>query len=123
MANDTAGPKLDLWKFLLVCEVFAEDVKFDVREGVSAKTGKPWKTKTQRAYFKKPSSRFPKEFLFSTSRDTPYPAGLYLIDPDSFDNGDYDSLEISRFDFELVPVPSELAKQLDDAAAMKLRVA
>lgn len=112
---------VDLWKFLLVVEIDAEDVKFDIKEGVG-KNGRPWKRFNQRGYFKRPGSKYPREFIFGRPEGSlPYPAGLYLVDPDSFDSGDYDSLELSGFDFALVPVPDDIRAQLEEAQKAKMK--
>lgn len=112
----------DLWRLLLVLEIFPEDEVPEARTITSSKTGKEITITNQRGYFKKPDSRFPVEFRFPLPDGVkPYPAGLYLIDPNSFDSGRYDALELSRFDFALVPMPVEMQKLLDDAAKARLK--
>lgn len=114
----------DLWKLLLVLEIFPEDTIPTVREGVSSKTGKPFTLTTQRGYFKKPGSRFPVEFRFPLpDGQKAYAAGLYLVDPNSFDSDRFDGLELSRYDFALVPIPAEMQKLLDEAAKARLKAA
>lgn len=101
-----------LLSLLLICHVFPQHVKVDSRE-IETKRGK-MTMRTQVAYFKRPKSMFPIEFKFTLpeSQKDPYPAGVYFIDPDAFDSGSFDSIELSRFDFKLIPVPPELASTL-----------
>lgn len=104
-----------LLSFLLVVIVYPEDVKVESRE-ITTKRG-PGVMRTQRAWFKGPTWRHPKEFKYALadSQRDPYPAGLYFIHPDSFAQGDFDSIELSRYNFALVPVPEEFLKQLPSA--------
>lgn len=103
---------MDLLSLLVLVLIHPDDVKLDSRQ-----VGQPGKERTmytQRGYYKSPGLPFPQKFKFSLpdKQNTPYPAGWYFIDPNSFGTGDYDSLELSRFDLKFVPIPADLKKQL-----------
>jgi len=93
--------------FLLIVTVHPEDVKIETRE---FGTDKKRTIRTQSAYFKKPSRRYPELFKFSLADDQqmPYQAGTYLLHPDCFGSGDYDSLELNRYGIKLASIPPEL---------------
>jgi len=100
-------PVINVLNYLLVVTVHEDDVRIESRE-----IGKDDKRRTMRqqsAYFKKPSRKYPEFFKFSLPDDQmqPYPAGQYLITPDCFVGGDYDSLEFNRYGIRLLPLPPE----------------
>jgi len=99
-------PAINVLNYLLVVTVHEDDVRIETRE-----VGKEIKRtmRQQSAYFKKPSRKYPEFFKFSLPDDqlSPYPAGQYLITPDCFVGGDYDSLEFNRYGIRLLPLPPE----------------
>jgi len=101
-------PAINILDYLLVVTVHPDDVVIQSRE-VTSKDGTKRTMRQQSAYFKKPSRKYPEFFKFSLPDDqaTAYPAGQYLITPDCFVGGDYDSLEFNRYGIRLLPLPPE----------------
>jgi len=95
---------------LVLVLIHESDVKVDTR--MVGQPGKERQMRTQKGYYKTPGSLYPQKFKFTLSdrQVSAFPAGWYLIDPESFVTGDYDSLELSRYDFNLIPVPEEIKK-------------
>jgi|GEM_PF-2784532 len=76
----------------LKIEIFSsEDVR--IFEGISSKTGNPFKIRTQNAYFYTPLKPHPIEFQLSLNEnEPPYKEGFYAIDPSSFYRNRFDDL-------------------------------
>lgn len=104
---------MDLLALLVLVQILPVDVKFDARQ--VGQPGKERTMRTQRGFYKTPALPYPQKFKFSLPDGvlTPYQAGWYFLDPNSFATGDYDSLELSRYEFNLIPVPVEMKKQLN----------
>lgn len=87
----------------LVIEIFKEDEKVIVREGISSATQKPWKMQSQACYVHL-GGKFPVLTSVSISEgETFYPAGKYEFDATSFEVGDFGRLGFSR-DVLLMPI-------------------
>ncbi|MBL4745937.1 MAG: hypothetical protein JKY08_06190 [Flavobacteriaceae bacterium] len=81
---------------ILIIEVFKENESLDIREGVSVKTGKPWKQISQIAYVSL-GGKFPVETSIPMQDGQPfYKAGKYQVHYSSFKVGDFNKLEFGR---------------------------
>lgn len=101
---------MNILDMVLICEIHPQDVKVDSRQ--VGQPGKERTLRTQCGYFKKPSRIYPEFFKFTLpdSQVEPYPAGRYIVHPDSFETDGYDGLQLSRFNFRLIPLPKEAVK-------------
>jgi len=80
----------------LIIEIFKEDEQVDVREGVSSKSGKPWKMQSQVVYAHV-KGKFPvRTSVPILDGEQHYPAGKYELDSSSFEVGDFDRLGLGR---------------------------
>jgi len=87
----------------LVIEIFKEDEQIDVREGVSAKSGQPWKMQSQVVYAHV-KGKFPVRTSVPIAEgQLHYAAGKYELDASSFVVGDFDRLGFGR-EMLLVPI-------------------
>lgn len=87
----------------LIIEIFKENELIDTRQGVSAKSGKPWKQFSQIAYAHL-GGKFPVETKIPLEEGQPhYIAGKYELHMKSFLIGDFDKLSVGR-DMLLIPV-------------------
>lgn len=103
---------LNLSQFVLIVALFPENVNVQERSGTS-KAGKPYTIRTQSGWFKRPKERFPEKFVFPVPEGQPaYGEGPYLVDPNSFSQGDFDAMELDRYAFRLVAVEPEFYEQL-----------
>ncbi|MCG9753433.1 G5P family DNA-binding protein [Vibrio brasiliensis] len=93
----------------LVIEVFKENECLDVREGVSQKTGKPWKMITQVGYAHT-GGKYPVEFKIRIQDGQPFwPAGKYVLSMNSLVVGPHGDLEVGR-EMILLPMDSSSVK-------------
>lgn len=92
----------------LIIEVFPENETLDVREGVSTKTGKPWKMITQIGYAHV-GGKFPKEMKIKIQDGQPaWKAGKYVLAMNSLEVSPYGDLEVGR-EMLLLPYESKAA--------------
>lgn len=81
---------------VLVIEVFKENEGLDIKEGISAKNGKPWKMITQVGYAHT-GGKFPVEMKIKIQDGSPaYTAGKYYLAPTSLNVNPYGDLEVGR---------------------------
>lgn len=60
----------------------------------------------QQGYLHKPSQRFPVAFQIPLTKDSrPYASGCYTLSPESVRINQYQSLELTKFSLELLPLP------------------
>lgn len=84
---------------MIKIEVFAGDDKILSRTA----GGKTYHY--QQGYLHKPSLRFPLPFQIPLTKDTrPYPTGCYTLSPESVRINQYQSLELTKFSLELIPL-------------------
>ena len=77
----------------MMVEVKQPDVR--VREGVSQRTGKPYRMREQEGWIFLPGSPYPERVKLSLEDDaSPYPVGLYPVSQDSFFVGKYQELQV-----------------------------
>lgn len=100
----------DLLTLCLTVIIEEGDDIIETRKFTSSK-GKEITVRNQSAYLTKPSRRHPEFFQLSLPEGAnAYRPGRYFIHPDSFVKGDYDTIELSRYDLKLIPVPLDLQK-------------
>lgn len=88
----------------LIIEVFKENEVLDVREGISTKSGKPWKMITQVGYAHT-GGKYPVEFKIRMQDGQPFwPAGKYVLAFNSLVVGPHGDLEVGR---EMLLLPYE----------------
>lgn len=87
----------------LVIEIFKENECLDIREGVSQKTGKPYKMINQVGYAHV-GGKFPKEMKIKMQDGQPHwTAGKYTLSLDCLEVSPYGDLQIGR-EMRLIPV-------------------
>lgn len=80
----------------LIIEIFPENETLDIREGISAKTNKPYKMVTQIGYAHV-GGKFPKEFKIKMQDgQPPYKAGKYVLGVNSLVVSPYGDLDVGR---------------------------
>lgn len=88
-------------------EIFSP--KITIREGVSQKTGKPYKLFEQFGYVHKVDEPYPEQIKFTVDNQAcAYPVGLYKINPDSYFVDVYKNLSIR---LSLIPLAAEAQKR------------
>lgn len=112
----------DLLTLCMTVIIEPGDDRIEERKFTTTKGGKEKeiKVRNQSAYYVKPSRRHPQFFQLSIPEgQAAYAPGRYFIHPDSFETGDYDVMELSRYDLKLIPVPTELQKPIGTPASGK----
>ncbi|TWH76190.1 helix-destabilizing protein [Azomonas agilis] len=72
-----------------------DSLEIKSRSGVSARTGKPYTIREQRAYLHQSGQKYPTGFSISLEEDqSPYPVGRYDLDDSSFFIGRFSDLQV-----------------------------
>lgn len=76
-------------------QVEIESTEVIIKSGNSAKTGKPYQIREQRAYVTLPGQKYPQNIKVTLDDNSaPYPPGIYTVGPDSFFVGRFEDLQM-----------------------------
>ncbi len=76
-------------------QIEIESSEVVIKSGNSAKTGKPYQIREQKAYVTLPGQKYPQNIKVTLDDNAqPYAPGLYTVGPDSFFVGRFEDLQM-----------------------------